>query len=47
QGCVRLLFDEATDTEFLCAMCGDDLAYYDNSVFVGVLKKRVAALNIV
>jgi len=45
QGCVRLLFDEATETEFLCPMCGEDLAYYDNSLFVGVLKKRVDALN--
>lgn len=45
QGCVRLLFDEATETEFLCPMCGEDLVYYDNSRFVGVLKKRVEALS--
>jgi transcription initiation factor TFIIE subunit alpha len=45
QGCVRLLFNEATDTEFLCPMCGEDLTYYDNSRFVNVLKKRVNALN--
>lgn len=44
QGCVRLLFDEATETEFLCPMC-KDLVYYDNSRFVGVLKKRVEALS--
>ena len=45
QGCVRLLFDEATETEFLCPMCGEDLAFYDNSYFIEVLKKRVDALS--
>jgi transcription initiation factor TFIIE subunit alpha len=45
QGCVRLLFNEATDTEFLCPMCGEDLTHYDNSSFVNTLKKRVNALN--
>jgi len=45
QGCARLLFNEATETEFLCPMCGEDLAYYDNSLFVGVLKKRVDDLS--
>lgn len=45
QGCVRLLFDEATETEFLCPMCGEDLVYYDNSRFVSALKKRVDALS--
>jgi transcription initiation factor TFIIE subunit alpha len=45
QGCARLLFNEATETEFLCPMCGEDLAYYDNSLFTGVLKKRVDDLS--
>jgi transcription initiation factor TFIIE subunit alpha len=45
QGCVRLLFDEATETEFLCPMCGEDLTYYDNSVFVEALRKRLDALS--
>lgn len=45
QSCVRLLFDEATETEFLCPMCGEDLVFYDNSSFVGALKKRVDALS--
>ncbi len=45
QGCVRLLFDEATETEFLCPMCGEDLTYYDNSVFVEALRKRLDALG--
>jgi transcription initiation factor TFIIE subunit alpha len=45
QGCVRLLFDEATETEFLCPMCGEDLVFYDNSYFIEVLKKRVDALS--
>ncbi len=45
QGCVRLLFDEATETEFLCPICGEDLVFYDNSSFIDVLKKRVDALS--
>ena len=45
QGCVRLLFNEATETEFLCPMCGEDLVYHENSRFVRVLKKRVDDLN--
>jgi transcription initiation factor TFIIE subunit alpha len=45
QGCVRLLFDEATETEFLCPMCGEDLVFYDNSHFIDVLKRRVDALS--
>jgi transcription initiation factor TFIIE subunit alpha len=45
QSCVRLLFDEATETEFLCPMCGEDLVFYDNSRFVGALKKRVDSLS--
>lgn len=45
QGCVRLLFDEATETEFLCPMCGEDLVFYDNSHFIDVLRKRVDALS--
>jgi len=45
QGCVRLLFDEATETEFLCPMCGEDLVFYDNSYFIDVLRKRVDALS--
>jgi transcription initiation factor TFIIE subunit alpha len=45
QGCVRLLFDEATETEFLCPMCGEDLIFYDNSRFIDVLKKRVDTLS--
>ncbi len=44
QGCVRLLFDEAIETEFLCPMCGEDLVFYDNSVFVETLQKRLDAL---
>lgn len=44
-GCVRLLFDEATETEFLCPMCGEDLTHYDNSHFVDVLKKRIENLD--
>jgi transcription initiation factor TFIIE subunit alpha len=45
QGCVRLLFNDATETEFLCPVCGEDLTYLDNSHFVKVLKDRVEALS--
>lgn len=45
QGCVRLLFNDATETEFLCPLCGEDLIYHDNSRFVKVLRDRVDSLS--
>ena len=45
QGCARLLFDEATETEFLCPLCGEDLVFYDNSYIIDIIRKRVDALS--
>lgn len=41
QNCLRLVFDEATDTEFLCPLCGEDLVFQDNEPFKQLLDKRI------
>lgn len=41
QNCLRLVFDEATETEFLCPLCGEDLAFQDNEIFKQMLDKRI------
>lgn len=41
QHCVRLIFNDATEMEFLCPLCGEDLVYEDNEVFKELLDKRV------
>lgn len=41
QNCLRLVFDEATETEFLCPLCGEDLAFQDNEPFKELLDKRI------
>ncbi len=41
QNCLRLVFDEATETEFLCPLCGEDLVFQDNEPFKELLDKRI------
>lgn len=41
QNCLRLVFDEATETEFLCPLCGEDLVFQDNEKFKELLDKRI------
>ena len=41
QNCLRLVFDEATETEFLCPLCGEDLFFQDNELFKQLLDKRI------
>ena len=41
QKCLRLVFDEATETEFLCPLCGEDLVFQDNEPFKQLLDQRV------
>ena len=41
QNCLRLVFDEATDTEFLCPICGEDLVFQDNEPFKQLLDQRI------
>lgn len=39
--CVRLIFDDATETEFMCPLCGDNLTYEDNDIIKELLERRV------
>ena len=41
QNCFRLVFDEATEMEFLCPICGEDLAFQDNDPFKELLDGRI------
>ncbi|WNY28645.1 hypothetical protein MmiEs2_08450 [Methanimicrococcus stummii] len=41
QNCLRLVFDEATETEFLCPLCGEDLVFQDNEQFKELLDQRI------
>ena len=41
QNCLRLVFDEATETEFLCPLCGEDLVFQDNEMFKQLLDTRI------
>lgn len=39
--CLRLIFDEATEADFLCPICNSNLMYEDNKPFVDLLNKRI------
>ena len=41
QNCLRLVFDEATETDFLCPLCGEDLVFQENETFKELLNKRL------
>jgi Transcription initiation factor IIE, alpha subunit len=41
QNCLRLVFDESTETEFLCPLCGEDLVFQDNEMFKQLLDTRI------
>jgi transcription initiation factor TFIIE subunit alpha len=41
QNCLRLVFDESTETEFLCPLCGEDLVFQDNEPFKELLDQRI------
>ena len=41
QNCLRFVFDEATETEFLCPLCGEDLVFQDNETFKRLLDTRI------
>lgn len=44
-GCVRMFFTDAAESEFLCPLCGEDLTYQDNENFTKALKTRIGSLN--
>lgn len=45
EGCVRLLFNDAADCQFLCPVCGEDLEFQGNEELTTALKKRLKALQ--
>ena len=44
-GCVRMFFNDAAESEFLCSICGEDLIFQDNTDFTKALKMRLEAIN--
>lgn len=43
--CARLLFDDATETGFICPLCGEELNYLDNTEVVHVLENRIEEIK--
>ena len=41
QGHVRLDFDEASDYEFLCPACGEELEFQDNAATIKQIKEDI------
>jgi transcription initiation factor TFIIE subunit alpha len=45
KNCARLLFDDATEMEFVCPICGGQLVYQDNEPTIEALNKRISELK--
>ncbi|ADI73334.1 Transcription factor TFIIE, alpha subunit [Methanohalobium evestigatum Z-7303] len=45
EGCLRLLFNEATNYHFLCPLCGEDLVAQDNSKTIENIRSRLNKLK--
>lgn len=45
KNCARLLFDDATEMEFICPMCGEELEYQENEPTINALKQRISDLE--
>ncbi len=43
--CGRYLFDDAAELDFLCPVCGEDLAYQDNEPVIKALKQRISEIE--
>ncbi len=41
----RFLFETASETEFICPVCGGDLEYQDNSEIIKAIKQRIKELE--
>ncbi len=44
--CLRLIFDEAIEAEFVCPICGRNLIYEDNKIFIDDLNKRIEEFDL-
>ena len=45
KNCARLLFDDATEMEFMCPMCGGELEFQENEPTINALKQRISELE--
>ncbi len=43
--CARFLFDIASETDFICPVCGDELFYQDNEELVDMLSERISEME--
>ena len=43
--CARFLFDTASETDFICQVCGDELFYQDNEELVDKLSERISEME--
>lgn len=43
--CSRFLFETASDLDFICPVCGEELEYQDNEMIIKALKKRISGLE--
>ncbi|MBN2110905.1 MAG: transcription factor [Methanosarcinaceae archaeon] len=45
EGCTRMKFNEASECEFLCPLCGEDMMFEDNIIFIKKIQKRLESLE--
>lgn len=45
EGCTRMNFNEATECEFLCPLCGEDMMFEDNQLFANIIQRRLGQLE--
>ncbi|MEA2046652.1 MAG: transcription factor E [Euryarchaeota archaeon] len=44
-GCARFVFDEASESNFICPFCSGELEYMENEKVVEAIEKRIRDLN--
>lgn len=45
EGCVRMNFKEATECEFLCPLCGEDMMFDDNAELIEKVVQRITDIE--
>ncbi len=45
EGCTRMNFNEASECEFLCSLCGEDMMFEDNHAFSDIIRGRLEQLE--